>query len=317
MAVLSFLTIGLSGCVSIGPKRISPDRISYIQEISESWKKQMLLNIVKMRYFDPPTFLDVTSVINQYGIENQISADARWYWPIPSTSYGAYAGPGGYSRYSDKPTITYTPLSGQKFTKSLLTPIPPPAVVGLIQNGWPIDLVFSLTVKTINGVNNRSNWINPGYPADDFRRLTEAMRVVQAAGVTDLRIERVDEKEAVVFMISDTLNEEKFREYRMTIRSILKIKPDTEKYRILFGSLARNDEEIALLTRSMWEIMLEMAALVEVPADHVAEKRVKETVRLPDDKWRTRILSGRQKPEDAFPRAERDPAAASGHRAGG
>ena len=300
MAVLSFLTIGLSGCVSLGPKRISPDRISYIQELSESWKKQMLLNIVKLRYFDPPTFLDVTSVINQYGIENQINADTRWFWPIPSTSYGYNPGIGGYSRYSDKPTITYTPLSGQKFTKSLLTPIPPTAVISLIQNGWPIDLVFSLTVKTINGVSNRSNWMGLGKEETDFQRLSDALRSVQAAGVIDLRMEKVDEKEAVIFVISDTLNEEQFREQRKTIRSVLKVKPDTEKYKIVYGSLARNDEEIALMTRSMMEIMMEMAAMVDVPAEHIAEKRVKQGIPLSDDKWQTRIYSGRQKPKDAF-----------------
>ena len=110
------LPLGLTGCASMGPKTIGPDRIDYIQEINESWKQQMLLNIVKMRYFDPPTFLDVSSIINQYGMENQVNVDGRWSWGgLIGTRNNA--GVGGYSRYSDKPTITYTPLSGQKFTR--------------------------------------------------------------------------------------------------------------------------------------------------------------------------------------------------------
>jgi len=300
-AIIVFPVILLCGCASFGPRTISPDRIEYIQEIGESWKKQMLLNIVKLRYFDPPTFLDVSSIINQYGMENQVNADMRWYWPIPSASSGYNSGVGGYSRYSDKPTITYTPLSGQKFTKNLLTPIPPAAVVSLIQSGWPIDMIFALTVKTVNGVTNSPREKDSGNDQKDFNRLVLAMRTVQRAGVTDIRLEKVNDKEAVVFVISDAVNKEMYREETETIRGILKINPGISSYKIVFGALSKQDDEIALLTRSMLEIMLEMGAMVEVPADHVAEKRVKETVPFFGEEWmRTRIHSSRDKPADVF-----------------
>jgi len=291
----------LTGCSSLGPETLSSDRIEYIQEISESWKKQMLLNIVKLRYFDPPTFLDVSSVINQYGMENQVNASMSWAWPMPSTS-AREAGIGGYSRYSDKPTITYTPLSGQKFTKNLLTPIPPVAVVSLIQNGWPMDLIFALTVKTVNGVRNSS--VGGGSSDSDkaeFKQLVEALRTVQLAGVTDIRLDKVDDKEAVVMVISDESAKETYREQTETVRRILKIRPDVGTYNIVLGSIARNDTEIALLTRSMLEIMFEMGARIEVPDKHVAEKRVKATEPLAGIAlMQTRIHSGLEKPRDVF-----------------
>lgn len=296
----SVACVSVSGCASLGPRTISPDRVEYIQEISESWKKQMLLNIVKLRYFDPPTFLDVSSIINQYGMENQVNADMRWYWPIPSTSSGYNSGVGGYSRYSDKPTITYTPLSGQKFTKSLLTPIPPVAVISLVQSGWGIDMVFSFAVKSINGVKNGFVGREPGSDNADFQRLVVALRSVQLAGVSDIRVEKIDEQEMIVYVISDTVNKEMYREQTETIRSLLKIKPESGHYKIVFGSLPKDDGEIALLTRSMLEIMMEMAATVEVPAEHVAEKRVMETTSSAGNKWSTQIHSGKDKPADAF-----------------
>jgi hypothetical protein len=301
MCVAILLPVFLSGCVSLGPKTIGPDRIDYIQEIGEAWKKQMLLNIVKLRYFDPPTFLDISSIINQYGIENQISADARWYWPMPSTS-SRNTGFGGYSRYSDKPTITYTPLSGQKFTKNLLTPIPPAAVISLIQNGWPIDTIFFLTVKTVNGVSNAM--VGGGSSESDraeFKELVEALRTVQQAGVIDIRLDKVSDQETVVMVISDSADKEMYREQIETIRRILKIKPDLGTYSIVFGSIARGDSEVALMTRSMLEVMLELGAKVEVPAKHVAEKRVAATVPFSEfDQMRTTIRSGLDKPQDAF-----------------
>jgi len=44
------------GCVSVGPGTIDRDRFAYTDAISESWKRQMLLNLVKIRYADAPIF---------------------------------------------------------------------------------------------------------------------------------------------------------------------------------------------------------------------------------------------------------------------
>lgn len=292
-------TFGVSGCASLGPRRLAPDRMDYIQEINESAKQQMLLNIVKLRYFDPPAFLDITSVINQYSREGQIQADARWYWPRPATS-AANAGGGGLWRFSDRPTITYVPLSGRKFTQNLLTPIPPVAVVSLIQSGWSIELLFSLTVKTVNGVNNSSVGAPPAPGETEFSRLVKALRAVQLAGVSDIRVKRIGEQETIVFVISEKAGQTCLAE-RETIRKVLNLNPDVTSYKVAYGSLASDDNEIALQTRSMLEIMLEMAAHVDAPAAHIAEKRVKETAPLPDNEWMaTQIHSSREKPADAF-----------------
>jgi len=56
----------IGGCTSIGPGTVTRDRFDYPTAISESWKSQMLLNMVKLRYGDAPVFLDVASVINSY-----------------------------------------------------------------------------------------------------------------------------------------------------------------------------------------------------------------------------------------------------------
>ena len=75
---LLLLLITLGGCSSIGPGTVARDRFDYISAISDSWKAQMLLNLVKLRYGDAPVFLDVASVINQYSIEGAIGYSGNW-----------------------------------------------------------------------------------------------------------------------------------------------------------------------------------------------------------------------------------------------
>jgi len=53
-----------AGCTTMGPATISRDRFDYVAAISNSWKNQMLLNLVKARYAEAPVFLDIASAIN-------------------------------------------------------------------------------------------------------------------------------------------------------------------------------------------------------------------------------------------------------------
>ncbi|MEN6497160.1 MAG: hypothetical protein ABFD16_22930, partial [Thermoguttaceae bacterium] len=52
------LVLVLAGCAGITPQKIPVDRLEYGQVVAESWKRQTLLNVVRLRYGDAPMFLD-------------------------------------------------------------------------------------------------------------------------------------------------------------------------------------------------------------------------------------------------------------------
>ena len=94
----------LSGCTGIGPGTVTRDRFDYVTSISESWKRQMLLNLLKVRYSDAPVFMDVASVINAYELTGEVNLSGQ----VAVIGRGdQFANLGAAGRYSDKPTITY------------------------------------------------------------------------------------------------------------------------------------------------------------------------------------------------------------------
>jgi len=258
------------GCSGIGPGTVTRDRSDYINAITESWKKQMLLNMVKLRYLDAPVFLEVASVISQYSVEGQINLSAGWSNGINGDGQTL----GGSGRYTDRPTITYAPLTGAKFTRSLMTPIPINGILSMIQADFPVDFLFRLTVQTINGIDNRFGG-ELGYRSADprFYRVIQSLGKIQQLGGLGMRIKPRGEKSAIVIFFKTKPTKE-IRTEMSTVRQILGLNMDAQEFRVVYGSIAADDREIAILTRSMVRIMVELASYIDVPEKDVAEGRV-------------------------------------------
>jgi hypothetical protein len=291
----------LFGCSGIGPSTVPRDRFDYTAAISDSWKNQMLFNIVKTRYGDAPVFLDVSSVISQYQLAGALNLGATINYP-PSSTSGTL---GWAGTYVERPTITYTPIMGDKFARSLMSPVPPPALLSLMQAGYPVDLVFRLLVQEINGVRNRFGGEARAQSAEpEFYSLIEKMRQIQSSAPIGMRFTR-KEKEEATFMVMRGERDPAIEALSAEVRKILGLDPDAKEFNVVYGAVPKDGKEIAILTRSMLQVIVDLSADIEVPAAHVEEKRVgpthvEEAVKSGKILPLVRIHSSSEKHKDAF-----------------
>ena len=269
--VVAGIAMTLSSCATIGPATIPRDRFDYAAAISDSWKNQMLLNLVKARYSDPPVFLDIASAINSYSLETDVSVAAGFQTPLAGNANSLGLGAAG--KFVDRPTITYSPLIGEKFSKSLMTPIPPGALLALMQAGWNSELLLRCCVHSINGMQNFSRRSMSGHPADpEFARLVEVLGRIQESGGLGMRLVREKDWSGTVMFFPPKVAGPASADVAEAER-LLGIRVRSAEFRVTYGTAPRDDQEIAILTRSMLEILLDMASYIDVPAAHVAEHR--------------------------------------------
>jgi len=268
--VLLAPSLVLAGCSSIGPGSVARDQFDYGQSISESWKRQTLLNIVKLRYLDPPISLDVGQIVSGYSLETDVSLGGTLQ---RDGSHSLSMGAAG--RYTDRPTITYTPLTGKRYVRSALMPLPPEEVFFLIQSGWPADGVLFSAVSSLNGLKNQETSLTGVTPAaPEFLRVLALLRKIQMTGTIALRIELDLLKQQTTLLTfhtegitAETLNDV------AELRRLLRLDPKAQELRLVFGPTPASDKELAVVTRSSLHIMAMMAAYVEVPPEHIAQGR--------------------------------------------
>jgi len=270
---VSVVSIALVACHSMGPQTVPRDRFEYSQAIGDSWKNQMLLNIVKLRYADVPIFVDVGQIVAGYSLETTMTAGGV------VSSQGAIQGNsatlGAQGKYTDRPTITYVPLTGGKFMQELLTPIPPASIFSAMQSGWPADALLWLGVASINGIRNLR--VGPdGVEAPDprFERVATLFREAQLSGVLGIRVRPSTKGPgAVIVAIRSAAASPEALADLQELRQLLGLRAGADEYALELGDVAANPDELAVQSRSLFNLLQTLSLRVEVPPEHVSEGR--------------------------------------------
>jgi len=267
--------LGLSGCRHLGPRSITADRMPYNEAVASSWKEQTLLNIVKVRYMDTPFFIEVPQITSGYQFAGSATANGGIFPPVsPLATFGQQLGANLnlQGAYQDRPTISYQPQTGSQFIRNMTTPINPGSVMFLLQSGYPADVVFDLTVDTINGVRNRSVSGGQLRAADpEFTWIVQVLRRAQISGNVGIRVLREkDKSDAMTLFFQDKSIDPELAKDLAEVRRILKLDPKLGEFRIVFGASSSSPNEIAILSRSVFRVLSELSSFVDVPAEHLA-----------------------------------------------
>ena len=258
----------------------------------------MLLNIVKLRYLDVPIFVDVGQIVAGCSLETTLTAGDQL--SSSNAIQGNTANLGAQGRYTDRPTITYVPMTGGKFMKQMLSPIPPASIFSAMQAGLPADSLLWPGVASINGIRNVHIGANGIESADPrFVRVATLLRAAQISGALGIRIRSSETSPgAGVTAIGNRAAPPEALAGLAELRELLGLRPNAEEYRLDIGDLADDPDELAVQSRSPLGVLQTMALRVDVPAEHVREGRSCRVSRA--SMWRTRRKSQPMRPSRHF-----------------
>jgi hypothetical protein len=287
-AAVALLAASLTGCSSLGPVTLDRDRLDYTSAVANSWKQQTLLNIVKLRYADTPIFVDVGQIVSGYQFQVAGGASGTVF---PGGSAGTLPSPNFFSlnagaTYVDRPTITYTPLTGSAFIRTLMTPIPPIRLIELIDTGYSADLLWRIAVQQVNGVSNRRAAGRAAEMDPEFLTVLQALRRIQDSGAVGFT------KDPVPPAVESD---------RQELRKILHLNPDRLDITITYGADTDRDDILAIQTRSAMQILAQVGSFINVPEADVRNGRAfPAPPAAPGLPPIIAIESGSTKPERAF-----------------
>ena len=172
-----------AGCM--GSWAIRGTRIHYNESYSDTASKEMLLNIVRMRYGESPSFLDLPTITtlteaSTKGFGGQPPADP-WF--------------AGIFTLKDEPTLAYQPRSGDNLAKSLMKAFKAEMLLD-IAPGQDTTTFLRAFVDSINGVRNSPTATSAGSriiePNDDYRYAIELIAGLQDRGALRSRVAKRD-----------------------------------------------------------------------------------------------------------------------------
>jgi hypothetical protein len=274
-----FLCGALSGCLSLGPRTLRTDQVDYAQALGEAKKREILASIVGLRYADAPAFLNVSQVIAGYTFTASASPLVN---SLPDPG-GPAAGVSGVASYSDHPTFTFTPTTGESYAKSYIHPLSPALILPLANSGVPIDLLLRISVQSIGGLRNAAMLGGPtgnGSPA--FFELLAVLRRLQLAGEASIEYKPGPEGGQV----SLALGQPKGTESPATaadaarVRVLLNLPAGVDSYGISSGNDVAADRSIPIVTRSVLAILTDLGAEIDAPEADIKDGRTKPTIGL-------------------------------------
>lgn len=180
----SWLCLLLTAAGCAGPLALRHSRQKYNQVIQTTASEQLLLNLVRLRYRDVPSFMQLSSLSTQFAFGEGAFVSGG----IKETKLSSFLNFGADVDVAERPTATYDPLQGQEFVKRMISPLGEDTIILLVRSGWNVDRVLRMAVQDLNGMENarRASGATPRDISQDeyfeFQQIVELLHDLQVDG---------------------------------------------------------------------------------------------------------------------------------------
>ncbi|BCQ23381.1 hypothetical protein NK8_15100 [Caballeronia sp. NK8] len=315
LAILSVSFLA-AGCVGIGPSRLKADQVDYARALGDAKKREILAAIVGLRFADAPSFLTVSSIIAAYTFDTTGGV-------VLNAGSGAqpnYAQATGSVSYSNHPTFTFTPTTGDAYASAYIRPLSPTLVMPLAESGIPIDLLLRITAQSVSGLQNGNALGGPNASGSpEFFLLLRALRRLQLAGELNIESRNTDDDKAgkkdkgsggnsadkggvfITLGATRSGNNKEVVDDLALVRKLLHLSPKMKTYEIVYGQ-SSNQDRIPMVTRSVLGILTDLGAQIAVPDEQVGSGATKPGIGLIGGETRPTIIVkvGEKPPQDAY-----------------
>ena len=137
------------GCAHHGPVSLKSERSKYNLAIQKTNDEQLLLNLIRLKYRDTPFFMEVSNVASQFSLQKKASITAQ----LENMANDIF-NLGASTAYEEKPTISYSPLQGDKFVQNFLSMLPLKTIALLFHSGWSVERIFRISFQRLNDLEN-------------------------------------------------------------------------------------------------------------------------------------------------------------------
>jgi hypothetical protein len=264
--VLVVLSSLLVGCTVVGPAAISSGRLAYNDAITTTDNQQMLMILIQNRYGERGHLLTVASVTANVSVTT--SAGVQAGFGSTSDYRGNLVPFAGSVVYEENPTISYVPVSGEKYLTQLTSPIS-------LQLLTQISRTMTNPAPALSAFITSANYIyNPNF---DFGEDPDAPRFEEFVNILatltrDHRLHWVQSStDPALFSIVIDQSEARHAAQVKKLLQLLALpaaKPGQRQVVIpLFLALdGAAVGGLGITTRSVWDLVEILSGAIEVPA---------------------------------------------------
>ena len=213
--------------------------------------------MVRLKYRDAPFFLQVGGVAAQFSYGAIANAKAQF----PDSGLNIF-GLGVGADIRESPTITYSPLQGEKYTQRLLSKISLKTIFLLYHSGWTIERVLRVCLERLGDVKNApgASGPTPDYPPEFslFKNLMKRFRAFQRADGLELIFDK-DGETLLMRVDSERVSNNDL----IAVNRALNLPVETVDFS--FTELPKNRYQLKIETRSLLGILYYLSHSVDTP----------------------------------------------------